>query len=151
MFRNHYQRHESKEGHREVGEKGEEVNARESVPELFEAGYMTQSKNDGVEEDLEKADYGDMKEEVYVHTGEETLDDSRCGSLHQLPPSERLRPTDAQADDSQPAESSPDVIAKNIFCTCQVGAVRWTLRCGWPEEGCKASFHGRHIHRGVVR
>ena len=115
MFRNDYQRDKSKEGHREVGEKGDEVKARESVPELIEAGYLTQTKNDGVEKEMEKADHGDMKEEVYVQTGEETLDDSRCGSLHQLSPSDCLRPTDAQADDSQPAESSPDVIAKNIF------------------------------------
>ena len=68
MFRNDYQRDESTEGDREVGEKGDEVNARESVPGLIEAGYMTQFKNDGVEKEMEKADHGDMKEEVYLQT-----------------------------------------------------------------------------------
>ena len=115
MFRNDYQRDESKEGHREVGEKGDEVNARESVPGLIEAGYMTQFKNDGVEKEMEKADHGDMKEEVYVQTGEATLEDSEYGSLHQLPLSKRLCVTDAQADDCQSAASGPDVIVENIL------------------------------------
>ena len=115
MFRNDYQRDESKEGHREVGEKGDEVKARESVPELIEAGYLTQTKNDGVEKEMEKADHGDMEEEVYVQGWEETLDDSRFAALLQPPPSEPFGPTDVQAGDSQPEESSCDVIAQNIL------------------------------------
>ena len=49
--------------------KGDEVNARESVPGLIEAGYMIQFKNDAVEMEMEKADHGDMKEEVYGNFG----------------------------------------------------------------------------------
>ena len=70
--------------------------------------------------ELETASHGDLKEEVHVQTGEATLQNSGYGSLYQLPPSKRLCSTDAQADDCQFAESSPDVIAKDILLHAQL-------------------------------
>ena len=98
-----------------------EVKAKEAVTELIEAGYLTQTKNDGVDKEMEKSDHGDMEEEVYVQGWEQTLDDSRFAALLQPPPSKPLGPTDAQAGDSQPEESSCDVIAQVILLHAKLG------------------------------
>ena len=46
----------------------------------------------------------EVKEEIYVQTEEATLENNGCGSLHQLPPCEPLRSTDAQTDDCHSAD-----------------------------------------------
>ena len=89
MFRNDYQRDDSREGHREVGDK--EMRWTRGISFWANWGwiYVTIQKQRGGERD-EEADHGNMKEKVYVST-EKTWGDNGCRSQHQLPPCEPLR------------------------------------------------------------
>ena len=92
-----------------------EVKAKEAVTGLTEAAYLTHTRNDGVDKEMDKAGHGDMEEEVHVPGWTQTFEDSMCAALLQPPPSEPRVPADAQAGDSPPEESSCDVTAQLIL------------------------------------
>ena len=128
MFRNDYQRDDSREGHREVGDKNMRW-TRGSSPWANEGWiYVTiQKQRDG--EGDEEANHGNKKKKLCVT--EKKWKDNGCRSQLQLPPCKPFRPTDVQANDCHSANLRQ--LDGFVHNSSKTSVSVWRLMCDYIE------------------